>query len=117
MDTLFAKMDDRFAKMDDRFAELNSSMDKRDILFAKMDDRFAKMDDCFAELTSSMDMREQHHIASMSQMEDRLLAKIDAFNGKLGDLRQDVNDHERQLSYLKSEVTDHNISPPSTPTC
>jgi len=72
-----------------------------------MTDRFAKMDDRFTELTSSMDKREQRHVYSMSQMEDRLLATIEAFNGKLGDLRQDVNDHERQLAYLKSDVTDH----------
>jgi len=108
MNTLFAKMDDRFAKMDDRFAALNSSMDKRDVLFAKMDDRFAKMDDCLTELTLSMDEREQRHVASMSQMEARLLATIDVSNGKLGDLRRDVNDHERQLFHLKSDVTDHN---------
>ena len=41
-------------------------------------------------------------------MEARLLATINASNGKLGDLHQDVNDHERQLFHLKSEVTDHN---------
>ena len=81
-----------------------------DTLFKKMDDRFAKMDDRFAELTLSMDKREQRHVDLMSQMEDRLLTTIETFNGKLGDLRQDVNDHERQLSYLKSSAHDKRLS-------
>jgi hypothetical protein len=50
---------------------------------------------------------EDHHVTSMSKMEERLLAKIDAFNGKFGDLRTDVNDHERRLVAFKSNVTDH----------
>jgi len=34
----------------------------------------------------------------MSHLEDRLLAKIEAFNGQIGDLRMDAIDHERRIN-------------------
>jgi hypothetical protein len=40
----------------------------------------------------------------MEAMEDRLLAKIDAFNGQFGNLRCDVNDHDKHLTNLSSDL-------------
>jgi predicted nucleic acid-binding Zn-ribbon protein len=69
-----------------------------DNLFKMLDDRFTKMDDRFAELTSSMDKGEKRQVESMSHLEDRLLAKIEAFNGQIGDLRTNAIDHERRIN-------------------
>ncbi len=74
-----------------------------DTLFTRMlDDRFAKLNDRFAELTSSMDSQ----VESMTHLEDRLLAKIDAFNGQIGDLRMDTLDHERRLNDHDQRIDD-----------
>jgi hypothetical protein len=40
----------------------------------------------------------------MEAMEDRLLAKIDAFNGQFGNLRRDVNNHDKRLTNLSSDL-------------
>jgi hypothetical protein len=40
----------------------------------------------------------------MEVMEDRLLAKIDAFNGQFGNLRHDVNNHDKRLTNLGSNL-------------
>ncbi len=37
-------------------------------------------------------------------MEDCLLAKIDAFNGQFGNLRRDVNNHDKHLINLSSDL-------------
>ncbi len=40
----------------------------------------------------------------MEAMEDRLLAKIDAFNGQFGNLRCVVNNHDKHLTNLSSDL-------------
>jgi hypothetical protein len=40
----------------------------------------------------------------MKVMEDCLLAKIDAFNRQFGNLRRDVNDHDKRLTNLSSDL-------------
>ncbi len=37
-------------------------------------------------------------------MEDRLLAKIDAFNIQFGSLRREVNNHDKHLTNLSSDL-------------
>ncbi len=37
-------------------------------------------------------------------MEDRFLAKIDAFNGQFGNLHRDVNNHDKHLTDLSSNL-------------
>ena len=69
-----------------------------DNLFKMLDDRFTKMDDRFAELTSSMDKGEKRQVKSMSHLEDHLLAKIEAYNGQIGNLRTNAIDHERRIN-------------------
>ena len=49
-----------------------------------------------------MTTMEVRHVTLMSKMEERLLAKINAFKGKFNNLRTDVNDHERRLVALSS---------------
>jgi len=85
--SLLTKLDDRLGKMEESHA----------VSMAKMVDRNA----------DSMAKFNARHVTSLSQMEERLLAKIDAFSDKFGDLRTDVNDHERHLVALKSTITDH----------
>ena len=69
-----------------------------DNLFKMLDGRFAKMDDRFDKLTSSIDKGEKRQEESMSNLENRLLAKIEAFNGQIGNLRTDTIDHERRIN-------------------
>ena len=85
-------------------------------LIKTMDGRLARMENHQVVSTQQMENRhvtsmntlEERQVASMSQMEMRLVAKIDAFNGQCGDLRLDINDHERRLSTLNSDVLKQN---------
>ncbi len=43
-------------------------------------------------------------VERMEAMEDRLLAKVDAFNGQFGNLRHDVNNHDKHLTNLSSNL-------------
>ena len=73
-------------------------------LLNKLDECLGKMEERHADSMAKLDA---HHVTLLSKMEECLLAKIDTFNDKFGDLRTDVNDHERRLVALKSAVTDH----------
>ncbi len=81
-------MDDRLARMENRQVVSTQQMEDRHV--------------------TSMNTLEECQVASMSQMETRLVAKIDAFSGQCGDLRLDINDHERRLSTLNSDVLKQN---------
>ncbi len=40
----------------------------------------------------------------MGAMEDRFLTKINAFNGQFGNLRRDINNHDKRLTNLGSNL-------------
>ncbi len=62
------------------------------------------MKDLKNAMMKEMDNSRKEMMTEMKAMEDRLLAKINAFNGQFGDLCQDVNDHEKRLTNLSSDV-------------
>ncbi len=43
-------------------------------------------------------------VDSVKTMESRIFAKLRDFKGQLGNLRLDVNDHERRLTHLSSNL-------------
>jgi hypothetical protein len=54
--------------------------------------------------TMQMTMALNLLVDRMEAMEVRLLAKIDAFNRQFGNLRCDVNDHDKRLTNLSSDL-------------
>ncbi len=63
-----------------------------------------RKDNIINATTTQMTMALNSLVDRMEAMEDRLLAKIDAFNGQFGNLRHDVNNHNKRLTNLSSNL-------------